>query len=106
MSGFPGGSVVETPPANAVDNGLHPWFRKIPHAPEQLSPGTPQPLNLCSRAQELQLLSLHTPATESCKPYSLCSEAREATAMRRSQLESSPCSPQLEKSLSSSKGLT
>ena len=38
MSGFPGGSVVETPPANAVDNGLHPWFRKIPHAPEQLSP--------------------------------------------------------------------
>ena len=60
MSGFPGGSVVETPPANAVDNGLHPWFRKIPHAPEQLSPGTPQPLSLCSRAQELQLLSLHS----------------------------------------------
>jgi len=28
--GFPGGSVVENPPANEGDIGLDPWVRKIP----------------------------------------------------------------------------
>ena len=52
MSGFPGGAVVKNPPANAGDTGFEPWFRKIPHAAEQLSPcGT-----LRSRAGEPQLL--------------------------------------------------
>ena len=32
--GFPGGAVVENPPANA---GFEPWSGKIPHATEQLS---------------------------------------------------------------------
>ena len=30
LSGFPGGSVVQNPPANAGDVGLNPWVRKIP----------------------------------------------------------------------------
>ena len=34
MQGFPGGSVVKNPPANAGDMGL------IPHAADQLSPCT------------------------------------------------------------------
>ena len=34
---FPGGLVVENPPANAGD-GFDPWSRKIPYAVEQLSP--------------------------------------------------------------------
>ena len=33
---FPGGAVVENPPANAGD-GFEPWSGKIPHAAEQLS---------------------------------------------------------------------
>ena len=36
--GFLGDSVVKHPPSNAGDTGFDPWFRKIPHAMEQLSP--------------------------------------------------------------------
>ena len=38
MQGFPGGTVVKNPPANAEDIGFEPWSGKIPHAAEQLSP--------------------------------------------------------------------
>jgi len=38
-SGFPGGSVVKNPPANAGDMGLNPGLG-IQHAAEQLSPRT------------------------------------------------------------------
>ena len=38
--GFPGGAVLENPPANAGDIRFHPWSGKIPHAAEQLSPCT------------------------------------------------------------------
>ena len=34
--GFPGGSVVKNPPANA--GGFYPWSGRIPHATERLSP--------------------------------------------------------------------
>ena len=37
--GFPGGAMVNNPPANAGDR-FEPWSRKIPHAAEQLSPCT------------------------------------------------------------------
>ena len=36
--GFPGGSVVKNPPANAGDMGLSPGGGRFPHAMEQLSP--------------------------------------------------------------------
>ena len=36
--GFPGGSVVKNPPANAGDTGFDPWARKFPYALEQLNP--------------------------------------------------------------------
>ena len=36
--GFPGGTVVKNPPANAGDTGSIPWSGKISHAAEQLSP--------------------------------------------------------------------
>jgi len=51
--GFPGGSVVKNPPANIGDMG------SIPDLGGSLMPQSnwahaPQPLSLCSRAQELQ----------------------------------------------------
>ena len=56
MEGFPGGSVVKSPSANAGD-GFDPWSRKIARATEQLSlcATTVKPV-LQSRAWELQLL--------------------------------------------------
>ena len=37
--GFPGGTVVESLPANAGDgHGFEPWSGRIPHAAEQLGP--------------------------------------------------------------------
>ena len=45
--GFPGGSVVKNPPANAGDTGLIPDLER--------SRG-PQLLSLCSEAHELELL--------------------------------------------------
>ena len=35
--GFPGGSAVRSPLANAGDTGLEPWSGRIPHAVEGLS---------------------------------------------------------------------
>ena len=42
---FPGGPAVKNPAANAGDTGsiLYPWFAKIPHTTEQLSPRTHEP---------------------------------------------------------------
>ena len=36
----PGSPVVKNPPSSAGERGFDPWSRKIPHAMEQLSPGT------------------------------------------------------------------
>ena len=36
--GFPGGAVVENPPANAGDTGSSPGLGRFPHAAEQLGP--------------------------------------------------------------------
>ena len=54
--GFPGGS---------VRHSFDPWARKISRAVEQLSS---QLLSLCSRAWELQPLSLLATAPEVCTP--------------------------------------
>ena len=61
---FPGGAMVENPPANAGDTGSSPWGR-IPHAAEQLSlcVTTTEPALL---AHEPQLLSLRATTTEAC----------------------------------------
>ena len=37
-SNAPGGTVDKNLPANAGKMGFHPWFSKIPHPVEQLSP--------------------------------------------------------------------
>ena len=79
---------------------FEPWSRKIPHAMEQLSP--------CARTTEAVLWSLGATATETvcatmevCVLRSLCTTTGETTAMRSARTESSPGSPQLEKSQSS-----
>ena len=61
--GFPGGAVVENPPANAGDTGSSP------------GPGRSH-MPWSGWAHEPQLLSLHI--------WSLCSAAREATRVRAS----------------------
>ena len=79
-SGFPGGAVVESLPANAGDTGSSPGLGRS-HMPWS------------NQAREPQLLSLRV--------WSLCSAAREAATVRgpRTAMKSGPSSPQLEKAL-------
>ena len=80
MRGFPGGAVVENPPANAGDTGSSPGLGRS-HMPQG------------DWAHEPQLLSLRI--------WSLCSATREATMVRgpRTAMKSGPHLPQLEKAL-------
>ena len=74
---FPGGAVVENPPANAGDMGSSPGLGRS-HMPRS------------NWAREPQLLSLHV--------WSLCSATREAAIAKgpRTAMKSGPRSPQLE----------
>ena len=78
--GFPGGAVVESPPANAEDAGSSPGLGRS-HMPRS------------NWAREPQLLSLRV--------WSLCSATREAVIMRdlRTAMKSGLHLPQLEKAL-------
>ena len=78
--GFPGGAVVENPPANAGDTGSSPGLGRS-HIPRS------------NRAREPQLLSLSV--------WSLCSATREAAIVTgpRTAMKSGPHSLQLEKAL-------
>ena len=78
--GFPGGAVVESPPANAGDKGSSPGLGRS-HVPRS------------NWAREPQLLSLCV--------WSLCSAAGEAAIVRglRTAMKSGPRLPQLEKAL-------
>ena len=78
--GFPGGSVVENPPANAGDTGSSPGLGRS-HMPRS------------NWAHEPQLLSL--------RYWSLCSATREASIVKgpRTATKSGPHLPQLEKAL-------
>ena len=78
--GFPGGAVVENPPANAGDTGSSPGLGRS-HMPRS------------SRAREPQLLSLRV--------WSLCSATREAVMVGgpRTAMKSGLRLPQLEKAL-------
>ena len=67
--------------ASIGDTGLIPATGG-PHVPQSNEARAPQLLSLCSRAQELQLLSPKAVATEANAPWSPWSTAREATAMR------------------------
>ena len=80
IGGFPGGAVVENPPANAGDTGSSPGLGRS-HMPRS------------NWAREPQLLSLRV--------WSLCSAAREPAIMRgpRTTMKSGPHLPQLEKAL-------
>ena len=51
--GFPGGSVVKNPPANAGDMDLIPGLGRS-HMPRSIQAHAPQLLSPNSRAQELQ----------------------------------------------------
>ena len=80
LEGFPGGTVVESLPANAGDMGSSPGLGRS-HMPWSNWAREPQLLNLCI--------------------WSLCSATREATIVRgpRTAMKSGPRLPQLEKAL-------
>ena len=80
MGGFPGGAVVENPPAKAGDTGSSPGPGRS-HMPRS------------DEAREPRLLSLRV--------WSLCSATREAAIVRGppTAMKSGPRSPQLEKAL-------
>ena len=65
--GFPGGTVVKNPPANAGDMGSSPATGRS-HMPRNNWAHEPQLLSLCSRAREPQLLSLRAITTEAHVP--------------------------------------
>ena len=78
--GFPGGAVVENPPANAGDTGSSPGLGRS-HMLRSNCARDPQLLSLCI--------------------WSLCSATREAVTVRgpRTAMKSGPRLPQLEKAL-------
>ena len=59
--------MVRNPAANAEDVGLIPGLGRS-HVAWSNEARVPQLLNLCSRAQELQLLHPCAAATEACEP--------------------------------------
>ena len=67
QEGFPGGSVVKSPPAGAGDMGSNPGPGGS-HVLQSNRAHAPQLLSLCSRAQEPQLLSPHATTTEAHAP--------------------------------------
>ena len=82
------------PACQSRRRGFKPWFRKMPHATEQVSPFT--------TTTEPVLQSPGAATTEACRALSPCSTTREATALRSlctatreqaplTQLEKSPC---------------
>ena len=66
-SGFPGGAVVESPPANAGDMGSSPGPGGS-HMPWSSWARASQLPSLCSTAHEPQLLSQCTTTTEARAP--------------------------------------
>ena len=93
--GFPGGSVVKSPPANAGDTGLIPGLGRSQMQWSNQA-HVPQLLSLCSGAREPQLLSpqlLKFSCPRACALKPAAPLQREAQAP---QSESSPCLLQLE----------
>ena len=93
--GSPGGPVVKNLPCNAGDTGLIPGPGRS-HIP--WGNQAPAPLNLLSGTQELQLLSPWEATTRTCVLHNKRSHCNEKPiVVCVPQLESSPCSPKLEK---------
>ena len=66
-AGFPGGSVVKNPPANAGNMGSIPDLGGS-HVPQSNSAPAPQLLSLCSRAQEPQCPRAEPTCPTACAP--------------------------------------
>ena len=61
--GFPGGTVVKNPPANAGDSGLSPGLGRS-HMPQSNQAHAPQPLSLCAATTEARVPRPHAPQQE------------------------------------------
>ena len=73
--GFPGGSVLKNPPADAGDTDLIPGLGRS-HGPWSNKAHAPQLPSLCSRARDPQLPSPWATAPAAHAPQSPCSEMR------------------------------
>ena len=91
MRGFPGGSAVKSTFANAEDRVSTPDLGRS-HMPRSNSAHVLQPLSLCSRAQEPQLLK-----SECSRAHALPQKKPPQWEAHTPYLESSAHSPQLEK---------
>ena len=97
--GFPGGSVVKNLPANAGDTALIPDRGRC-HMPQGNKAPVPQPLSLCSRAWEPQLLSprASSPCSAMSSPYTATREGPSLAATRKSPHSSQdPAQPKVSK---------
>ena len=79
LSGFPGGSVANNPPANVGDAYLNPGWGGS-HMPRSTWATAPRLLSLCSRAHEAQVLSPNETTTEA-RATRVHAARKEATAM-------------------------
>lgn len=80
--GFPRGSGVKIPPANAGDAGSIPELGRSRMPPSDEA-RAPQPRSLCSRAQGSQFQSPSGTTTEAHAPRGPHSATREATTLQR-----------------------
>ena len=103
--GFPGGTVVKNPPANAGDMGSSPgpgrshMLCTCSARSQSNEACAPQLLSLRSRAHKPQLLSLCATTTEACVPRAHAPQQEKPPRWedRAPQQKSSPRSLQLEK---------
>ena len=104
MEVFPGSSVVNGEDCQWRGHGFNPWIPGRSHMPWSNWACLPQLLSLCSRVQEPQPLSPHAVVPEAYVPRACAPQQgrRPQWEAHMPQLESSPCSLQLEKSPRSS----
>ena len=97
--GFPGSSVVKNPPASAENTGLIPEPGRF-HVPQSNKAHAPQPLNLCCRARETQLLK--PTCSRACAPQQkkpLQWEAHAATREKATWSTEDPAQPKTNKQI-------
>jgi len=96
--GFPGGSVVKNPPANAGDS-FNPWSRKIPHAIEQISPCTTTTEPMCRNYRSRRALEtmLHNKRSHHSEKPTHCNEEQPLLAQLEKSLRSNedPARPKI-----------
>ena len=88
---YPGGSVIKSPPAKAVDTGSIPGLGRSPMLQSNYT-HVPQLLSLCSRAWEPQLLSPCATTTEA-RAAEVCAPQKRSHSNEKPQHRSQRVDP-------------